>query len=187
MGHIYFPTVLDGKELLCPTARNRIMSITARHGASDVSPGHFSRGSIKLKSLPVSPWVLAWGILLCHLEHGALYRQLLWSILFHCPGWQRDPWSQGALKMTFFCHPLIHSHSFRVPPQASLSYSQQHATWRGENYSCEKEICFLELSSTWELFENNNAGNSLFWFCIQWTGKSLAVFLHTVHLDEENF
>lgn len=86
-----------------------------------------------------------------------------------------------------FCHPLIHGHSFRLSLWANLSYSQQHAISRGENYSCEKKICFLKLYSTWELFENNDAGNSQFWFCIRWTWKTLAIFLRTMHLDKENF
>lgn len=85
------------------------MSIAAHDGPH----GHFSRGSIKLRPFPMSPWVLSRGEQLCcaswSMELCKGSSLLHWSILFHWPGWQWGPWSQGALKRTFL--PSIHSRS----------------------------------------------------------------------------
>lgn len=153
------------------------MSIAAHDGPSDGPHGRFSRGSIKLRPLPVSLWLLPRGEQECCATWSSVKAAPRSSGQYCFTGLVgneipdvRVPW-EGL-----FCHPFIHGHSFRFPLWASLSYSQQHATSRGENDSCEQEICFSQLSSTWELFENNNAGNALFWFCIRWTGKNLATF-----------
>ncbi|KAK4828130.1 hypothetical protein QYF61_023928 [Mycteria americana] len=53
---------ISRKELLCPTAVNQLMSIAARDGPSDGPHGHFSRGSIQVRPLPVSPWALPQGL-----------------------------------------------------------------------------------------------------------------------------
>lgn len=164
LGHIDFPTVLEGKGLLCPTEVNQLMSIVAHDGPSDSPNGHFSSGSIKLGLLPVSPWVLPQGKqLLCLLEHRALYRQLFAPLVSAMSlAWptlrfpdRRMPWEDYFAILAFTVT------VFRLPVWANLSHSQHCAASRGGNDSCEKESCFLQLSSTWELFENNNASHSL--------------------------
>lgn len=101
------------------------MTITARDGPSYGPHGHFSRGSIKLRPFPVSPWVLPRGEQSCcatwSTELCKGVSLLLWSILFHWPAWQWDPWSQGALKRTFFA-----IHSFTVTRSGCLFGPTSH-------------------------------------------------------------
>jgi len=157
------------------------MSIAARGGPSDGPRGGFSRGSAQLRPLQ---WAVGAA------PRGAVVSQRLlckgssllpWSVLFRWPGGQGVPWARGAWKRTFW--PSVHSRARVQVVSLGCQPLMQPAThhFRGRKWFCEKEIAFLWLSSTWELFENSDAGNTLCRFCIWWTGKSLAIFLHTMH------
>lgn len=131
-----------------------------------------------------------WALVLCQFWKSCSL--LHWSVLFHWPNWKWDPWSQVALKRASL--PSIHSfiYSFRVTCSGCLFEPPSHTAnnsmplWGEKMIPVERKFGFLQLSCTWQLFENSYAGNSLFRFCIQWTGKSMANFLCTIHPDRGN-
>lgn len=170
------------------------MSITAHDGPSDGPHGHFfSRGSIKLRSLLVSAWVLPWGEQLCCVPPGTqssveaarhpsgqyCFTGLADSEVSHL----RVPW-RGL-----FCQSS--NHLFTVTHSSCLFGLTPHT---GNNMPLEGEKMFpvWRKSSSCSFpaprsSENSNAGNSLFRFCIRWTGKSWVIFLHTIHPDQKKF
>lgn len=182
-GSHLFPHFIQGKELLCLIVENHLRNNAAHDGPH----GHFCRGPIELmplrESLVAAP---RRALVLCQLwESCSLISivSLAWlqmrSLISGCL-------EEGVL-------PSIHSfvRSFRVTCSGCLfgppSHTANSTPLRGEKVITVKiKFAFLQLSCTWELFEISYAGNSLFWFCIQWTGKSMANFLCTIHSDRGN-
>lgn len=65
-GSHLFPHCTQGKELLYLIVVNHLMSRAAHDGPH----GFFSRGSVKLRPLPMSPWLLHLGEHLCCASSG---------------------------------------------------------------------------------------------------------------------
>lgn len=118
-GSHLFPSCTQGKELLYLLVVNHLMSSAAWNGPR----GHSSRGSIKLRPLLMSPWLLHLGEHLCCANSG---KAALCSTDQYCftglteneiPD-PRLPWRGHP------CHPFIHSfiHSGSLVQVASLSH-----------------------------------------------------------------
>lgn len=165
--------MLRGKAAPRPTALNQLMSIAAHDSPCGGHRGHCSSRSIKPRLPPANAargdrlGCATWGT---ELHQGRAL--LLWSAL--CQYYIDNTWLM-VLGENFFCHPVTHSGCLFGP----TSLRAKNMPLQGEKVMPIRRR--FASRGTWELFENNSAGNSLFRFCMWWTGKSSVIFLHTVH------